>query len=234
MRVIQIQRLLVGVAVVTGCDGRSSPTAVRIPPASYSVSSGSGQTSVVTDRIGDAAFNLNTGPGSTKKAPDFQDIVRSEISKVGRTFIFTSEFAGPLPAEPPGSSGSLGWYEWDWGLDTDPASFPSGLPFPPGQALGIEFFPALIADGTTYSAILVDRRPLLSGNEAVVTPVDFMISGATITLYVDASLLDDPSSFGWAAFTEIRHAHWGSEGFDIADFAPDLNLGAPFATWPQQ
>ena len=118
-----------------------------------------------------------------------------------------------------------------WGLDTDPDAFPQGGVFPsgPGRARPFEFFVDLEWDGAQFSGLLYDLRPLLKGEEMVVTPVPFTIEGAEIDLPVAASALGDPSTFVWGAATCARHAHLGSEGFQCLDLAPDNSL----ATWPE-
>ena len=120
-----------------------------------------------------------------------------------------------------------------------------GYPFTKNTANAFEFFiqhrvyrsgfvdpldPASAAD------VLVDRRPLLKGGQATVTPIKVTIDGAQITFVVDAALLGDPSTFSWLSVTAVAKA-----GDDVKnaynkhvpfDFAPDFNLGAPLATWP--
>ena len=59
-----------------------------------------------------------------------------------------------------------------------------------------------------------------------------------MTWAVDVALLGDPSTFQWATGTSA----WQTSGDDVKngynqgrhfDFAPNLNVGAPLATWPQ-
>jgi hypothetical protein len=225
-RVGKAGSLLLGTVLMAGCSDGTVPTAALESPA---LGESSVLTSVVCDVTGDAAFHLNSGPGSKKKAPVWQDITRAEISKSGGTFVLTMALAGPLPAAPPEAAGGLGWYEWGWALDTDPTTFPAGDPFPPpsAQAAPFDFFVALIWDGSAFQAIVVDRRPLLTNGQVVVTPVDYAINGEKLRLSVPSALLGDAAEFTWAGFTEIRHSHWGSQGFENPD-------ATAFVTWPGQ
>lgn len=221
--------LLLGATVVVGCNDRSTPTALRHRPApAFDVTTS--LTSLVTDPLGDAAWNQNTGPGSAKKVPDYLDITRAEIAMQGRTFVLTMNVADVVPANPTEASGGVDATQvWIWGLDTDPAAFPEGDPFSSGTSYASEFFLDVEWDGTHFSGLPYDRRPLLTGGVMVVSPVPFTIEGAQLQVSIAASPLGDPSTFGWAAATCTRHAHLGSNGFQCLDHAPDIGL----ATWPQ-
>ena len=146
-----------------------------------------------TDPAGDARYN----------APGFMDIVGAAATKSGQTFRFKMRVAAPIPAAPPPAPPGTNQIQWAWPLDTDPTTFPPGNPFPaaPGQAAPAEFIIHVVWDGSSFSASLTDRRPLLSGGEAVITPLAFTISGTDVTVDVGASLLDQPSSFAWGAVT---------------------------------
>jgi len=219
-------------AFLAGCTERNAPTALRGHPAA-AFDAAAPLTSVVTDPAGDAAWNRNTGPGSAAKVPGYLDIVRVEVSKMGRTFVFTMDLADVVPSSPAAVSGGLGVQGWLFGLDTDPTTFPSGqdgaFPSGPGQTRPFEFFVDVEWDGTEFTGLLYDLRPLLTGEAMVVTPAPFTIDGAEIRVSVDASALGEPSAFQWDADTCARHAHLGSDGFQCFDPAPD----AGFATWPQ-
>jgi hypothetical protein len=221
-------KLSLAVGLSLSCSEQSVPTAVLEEPA-LGQSGAASLTSVVVDPSGDAAFRGNSGSGSDKKVPDWLDITRSEISKQGRTFVLTMNLADLLPAAPPEASGGLGLYQWGWGLDTDTGTSPAGTPFPKSDTNPFEFFVLLDWNGTAYQASVMDRRPLLSGGEALFTRVAATVDGATIRLSVSEALLGNPSAFSWGAFTDLRHAHYGNEGFDLLDVAPDLTL----ATWPE-
>jgi hypothetical protein len=129
------------------------------------------------------------------------DIVGAETELIGGTIGFQMSVAARIPAAPPPTPPGTSQIEWDWALDTDPTTFPAGDPFPggPGQARPAEFIVKVIWDGSSFSAILIDRTPLLSGEEASITPLAFTISSTDIRADVPASLL--PSSFSWGAVT---------------------------------
>jgi hypothetical protein len=147
----------------------------------------------LTDPAGDAR----------KGAPAFMDIVAAEASQSGHVFRFQMSVVAPIPAAPPPTPPGTNQIQWDWSLNTDPTSFPAGSPFPagPGQGRPAEFIIHVVWDGSSFSAHLTDRRPLLSGGEAVVTPLAFTISGTTVRVDLSASLLDKPSSFLWGPVT---------------------------------
>ena len=67
----------------------------------------------------------------------------------------------------------------------------------------------------------------------VVAPVQLSIQGTHVSIVVDAAALGDPAAFAWAAFTEIAKQADPNDAAWFPDLAPDLNLGAPFAIWPQ-
>jgi len=130
------------------------------------------------------------------------DIVSAQATKSGQTFRFQMSLAAPIPANP-ATPPATNQIHWGWPLDTDSTTFPAGDPFPvgPGQSRPAEFGITVVWDGSSFSASLTDRRPLLHGGEAVVTPLAFTISGAEVVTYVGANLLDDPSNFSWGAVT---------------------------------
>ena len=222
--------LLLGTAFFTGCAERNTPTAL---PGRQAVAfdAAAALSSVVTDPAGDAAWNFNTGPGSAAKVPGYLDLVRAEVSQRGGTFVFTMNLADVMPASPAPASGGLGTYGWFFELDTDPTTFPAGKDgvLPSNHALPVEFFVVVEWDGTQFNGLLFDLRPLLIGDPMIITPVAFSIAGAEIEMSVAASALGDPRTFGWAAATCARHSHYGSDGFQCLDRAPD----GGFVAWPQ-
>ena len=151
----------------------------------------SAATPAVADPSGDALH----------RAPGFMDIVGAETELIGGTINFQMTVAASIPAAPTPTPPGTSQIEWDWALDTDPTTSPAGNPFPsgPGQARPAEFIVKVIWDGNSFSAILIDRTPLLSGGEATITTIGFTISGAEVQANVPANLL--PSSFSWGAVT---------------------------------
>jgi hypothetical protein len=219
-----------------GCNERNAPTEpVGTTTRPFSADVVAGRTSVVTDPAGDA----------DKAAQAYQDIVRAEITKQGTNFVFIMTLAAPVPDNPslPSWADVLAWEFW---LDTDPTAFPVGYPFTKNTANLLEFeiqhrvyrsgFTDPL-DPKSGAAVLVDRRPLLSGGQAILTPITFSIDGAKLTWVVDAALLGDPPTFQWASGTAAAHAgddvKNGYSNISVFDAAPNLNLGAPFVTWPQ-
>src|SRR6266581_4949580 len=144
-----------------------------------------------------------------KTAQAYLDIVRAEITKQGTNFVFVMTLAAPVPDNPELPS----WADvlvWQPILETDP---------------------------TSAADVLIDRRPLLTGGQAIVTPIKVSIDGAQITFVVDAALLGDPSTFSWLVVTsaakagdDVKNAYNKHFPFDQA---PEVNSGAPLATWPQ-
>ena len=181
------------------------------------------RTSVLEDPEGDTFL--------VQGAPDYMDLIRGEVSLQSGIFLFKFEVAGPVPdepdLEPPGMVIS-----WEWLLDTDPATFPSGFPVPPGFSDRVEFDILVLWDGTQFDAILVDRRPSLFGEEVIVTPIPFNIEGNELSVSVSRRMMDKPKSFVWGGLTAIWSAAV-DENFSIhpADaFAGNLAAG----TWPPE
>ena len=239
MKALGIGRsFLLGTALMVGCAERNDQTGPTSPAAGpMSADVVAGKTSVVLDAGGD--WVDITGQ-------DYQDILSVEISKKGSTFVFVMTLAGAVQDNPPFPS----WADillWDFALDTRATEFPVGYPFTKNTAAPWEFVIGHIvyASGftdpllpTSSPGVLIDRRPLLTGGQAIVTPIQFTIDGANMTWVVDAALLGDPSTFQWAAGTSA----WQTSGDDVKngynqgrhfDFVPNLNLGASLATWPQ-
>ena len=172
--------------------------------ASLSVSAA---TPTVADPSGDATY----------QAPGFMDIVGAEAVLTGDTISFRMSVAAPIPAAPPLPPPANNQIHWDFPVDADPSTFPAGYPYPsaPGQARNAEFFVKVAWDGSSFSAVLVDRRPLLSGGEATFRPLAFTISGTDVQADVPASLL--PSSFAWGAVTIYWSSSPGTAGVHFVD-----------------
>ncbi len=177
-------------------------------------------TSVVTDPVGDVLFH----------APAFQDIVRSEIRESGGTFTLSMDVAGPIPVSPalPPPGENQIW--WDFALLTSLAAFPQGFPFARGCNAPFDFFIHVVWDGTSFSGMLIDRRPLLAGEPAVVAsvPFSFAMDRAEVRLFVDAAMIGGPSTFLWASATLDWSGPLGTCSLSGVDFAPNTSL----ATWP--
>jgi len=178
-------------------------------------------TSVVTDPTGDAFF-----PDHALPAPAYQDIVQATVSLDGE-FTFGMDLAAAVPDTPalPGVMRMV----WAWGVDTDRATAPAGFPFVPGPegAAPAEFLVWVVWDGATFSGIVIDRRPLLTGGEPIITSVPSHINGAQITVSVDAALLGSPSSFKWVS----RTIDWRGPFGTLSNFDADRAPNAGQATW---
>jgi len=92
-----------------------------------------------------------------------------------------------------------------------------GFPFDPATVAPPEFVVRVVWNGTSFSGVVIDRRPLLAGAEAVVVPVPFERSGSVLATVVSASLLGDPTSLQWISATQLYMAHDGTSGFCIMD-----------------
>ena len=68
-------------------------------------------------------------------------------------------------------------------------------------------------DGTAFAGTAIDRRPLLTGGEAIVTPVPFSINGTMVEAVLASTLIGDvPPSFTWAPNTRAWSGAIGSSG----------------------
>lgn len=220
--------LFLGAALLGGCTERGTPTASSDPRAI--AFSAAGQTSAVDDPTGDIK----------NKYPGYLDIVGAATTRKDRSFIFTLDLAAPVPSDPTADfpSGPDFVNISLFGLDTDPTAVLVGYPFKEHTANPFEFFIAVSWNptgswglGTGFVGLLVDRRPLLTGGQAVVRSVPFTIEGSRVTLVVDATLLGDPATFQWGAATVVSNHAAPTDEFTVPDFAPDNGL--PLVNWPQ-
>jgi hypothetical protein len=108
-------------------------------------------------------------------------------------------------------------------MDTAPG-FVSGYPLPQGWVQPTEFVIQVFYDKTGFHAEFVDRRPTSDGNanaKPIITPLTFSVQGSTIQTQVDASLMDNPSSFGWGS-AAYSGGGGGGNSFTSVDHAPDI------------
>jgi len=145
-----------------------------------------------TDPVGDALFH----------APAYADIVAGSVVEDGGTFEFTLTVADAIPQAPSLTPPGVQALRWVASLDLDPTSSPVGWPVPQrlpaapqSSPAAAEGFLAVAWDGTEFSGMWFDRRPLLSGGDVVATPVPFEIDGDTVRMWLDGALIGDPSSF---------------------------------------
>ena len=165
----------------------------------------------VSDPVGDANFN----------APAFQDVVLVQITETpGGDFELLMEMAGPVPVDPPlppPASSEIGWV---WNLDLDPTTFPAGYPYLKARGPA-EFAVHVSWNGAEFTGTAIDRRPLLSGGEAIITPVTFHIDGTIVRADLARTRIGDvPATFGWFAGTSAWSGPVGlSEGHHLVDVA---------------
>jgi hypothetical protein len=222
--------LLLGVAPLTGCDDRSTPTSEH---PLFSASTGSGQSSVVQDAVGDVK----------NKAAVWLDIVSASISSQGGRFLFAWDVAAPIPADPasdpaiPAHSDHVCLGD---GIEADPTTTPVGYPFGKNEANFAEFYVALcwtptgsFGLGVGFNGLLIDRRPLLNGGQAVVAPLAFSLEGTRVTVTANVGALGDPTTFSWVAFSEEAQQADPNDAAWFPDVAPEVFSGVPLAIWPQ-
>jgi len=180
--------------------------------------SASAQTSVALDSVGDVDF----------RAPAFQDIVRGEIQKKSGSFVLRMEMAGPIPERPPLPPPGNSEIWWAWAFDLDPTTAPKGYPFAPGYSAPAELLVYVSWDGTEFRGYAIDRRPLLTGGNAIVTHVPFSITGPIVEGVLASVLIDNTASFRWGTRTfNWSSSHLGTQGFNAVDVG-----GADFNPFP--
>jgi hypothetical protein len=165
----------------------------------------------VSDPIGDTIF---------KDVPAFQDFVRGQLTKTARgDFKFLMEMAGPVPVNPPLPPRGAREIWWFWIFDLDPTALPDGYPWQNAVGRPPEFIVYVSWDGTKFAGNAIDRRPLLTGGEAIITPVPFSINGTIVEAVLASDVIGPvPASFGWGPFTSDWSGRVGSEGFNFADY----------------
>ena len=178
------------------------------------VSSASAQISTVLDPVGDILF----------RAPAFQDIVRGRMTKTASgNFEMHMEMAGPVSGNPPLLPPGRSEIWWGWVFDLDPTAFPQGYPFGlGGEAVGRrpEFIVYVSWNGTEFAGTAIDRRPLLTGGAAIITPVPFSINGTIAEAVLASTLIGDvPPSFRWGPLTIDWSGPVGTEGVNTVDIA---------------
>jgi hypothetical protein len=135
-------------------------------------------------------------------------------------FELLMEMAGPVPVNPPLPPPGLSEIWWLWVFDLDPTTFPAGYPFVKAYAPP-EFAVIVSWDGAEFAGTAVDRRPLLTGGEAIINPVQFSIDGTILQADLPYTLIGAvPTSFGWAAAINAWSGPVGvSEGEHLVDAA---------------
>jgi hypothetical protein len=173
----------------------------------------SDQTSTIFDPVGDTIPHFH--------APAFQDFVFGQMTKTASgDFELLMEMAGPVPLDPtipPPASAEIWWL---WGFNLDPAAAPRGYPSAPGTPAAPEFLVYVSWDGAEFAGTAIDRRPLLTGGKAIVTPVPFSIDGTIVEAYLPYALIGPvPPSFEWRLRTIDYSGPVGSAAWFPVDLA---------------
>jgi len=168
--------------------------------------------STVSDPVGDTIYN---------GAPAFQDMVLGRMTKTASgDFELHMELAGSVPADPgmPPPARTEIW--WVWVFDLDPTTSPSGYPFREAGGRRPEFIVYVSWNGSEFAGTAIDRRPLLTGEEPIITPVEFDISDTMVDALLPSTLIGEvPASFEWGPLTFSWSGPVGSEGNHFVDVA---------------
>jgi hypothetical protein len=170
----------------------------------------------VTDPEGDAFWFFT----SALPAHPYQDIIQVQVREAGKVFTFKMDVAGTVPDTPTFLIDGAKFMTWMWLVDLDPWTMPAGYPLAAGSAKQVEVWMHILWDGESFSAELIDRRPLLDGEEAVVMPISFSIKNATLSVSVDADVLGNPLSFRWRGVAQDWTGAFGSTGQMPIDLLP--------------
>lgn len=174
----------------------------------------------VTDPVGDflghSASGASTNPCNGPGCEPWHDIVQASVVKDGLVFRLSMTLAEAVPPAPPLRPGGKKAV-WAWNLDTNPATSPQGYPFGPSTVAGPEFIARVVWDGVSFSGIVIDRRPLLTGGQAIEVLIAFQVNGAVVSATLDASLLGNPSSLSFRGATQDYLAFDGTGGFFAED-----------------
>jgi len=164
--------------------------------------------STVTDPAGDY---VQGSPCGGIICEPWQDITQASITHAAGGLQLAMSLLSPIPAAPyPAASVKL--MVWAWRLNTDPNASPSGFPLPAGVDSPFEVIVQLRWEAGQFSGQLIDRRPMLSGGSATITPLAVNVSGATLGAFVSDGSIALPSSFQWRASTNVFMGKEGSMG----------------------
>jgi len=178
---------------------------------------------VVEDPVGDTFRGMRYQGDNGKPSPDYMDIVCLKLSIEDDDVEFSMKVAAPVPDQPIMTEGVKVLFWW-WSIDSDPSAWNSGAwPLPPGAHMWgqREFLVAIMWDGETFSAFVVDFRPLQSGGEEIFTAVPFVIHENDLTISVDAWIFGELTEFSWRAATvNYVGGTFGNLAFSTVDNIP--------------
>ncbi len=216
-------------ASISFCAACAERDVVTAPSDAIAFEATAGMTSAITDALGDVK----------NKAPIWLDLTVASITRADGRFVFQWDVAAAVPANPtldPAVPAHSDHVCIGTGLEADPTTAPVGYPFGKNEENFAEFYVAICWNptgsfglGTGFVGFLVDRRPLLSGQSALVVPIEARVDGKHLAVSLDADALGDPSVFSWIAFTEVANQTDPNDAAWFPDFAPDGSL----ATWPR-
>jgi hypothetical protein len=142
----------------------------------------------IDDPIGDVFWSHDGRV--TAVVPAYRDIALAQLTSLeGGVLELSMTVAGAIPAAPE-LEPSIQEIQWGFRIDSDPSTAPPGYPSSPAQAEPPEYVVRLLWNGESFRGELIDRRPLSSGGDAVITSIPFAIDGSTVTLWVDAEAIE--------------------------------------------
>jgi hypothetical protein len=153
----------------------------------------------------------------------FQDIVRARLTKTASgDFKLLMEMAVAIPDAPPMPPAGKKEIWWLWAFGLSPEPVPNGYPWnevgSQVHARPADFLVRVSWDGTHFAAAAIDRRPLRTAGEAIVTPVPFDIDGRVVTADLSSGVIGEVSaSFWWWEGTLNWSGQVGTEGCRWAD-----------------
>jgi hypothetical protein len=163
-------------------------------------------------------------------APGYLDMLGAEITRQNGDFTFTVTLAKPVPAEPPVPKGYVA-IGWSFCVDTDRAVSARGFPFPPSSPMPCELIMHARWDGSKLSGLLIDRRPLQDGGDALLVSLDPVLEESSLALSASANQLGDPPTFRWATYSE-ELGEYGTHTVRAVDAVPRGGIFSHPATWP--
>jgi len=204
----RIAFLSVVALLLSACSGASSSgtsTAPSFPSAPVSSSASPEPTSSASATGLDKGVEMTVDPvGDPSPAvPGYLDAFGAGVAEGWGDFVFVFEVAEPIPSAfdvPQGYDAAL----WSFCLDTDPSSAPAGYPFVSMGAVPCDFIVLGTSEGGEVTGILIDRRPLAAGKDALTRPIRLFTDGAQGRSVVpDKWLGGRHTAFYWVMATSL-------------------------------